>query len=80
MYELHSRHGPFGQIEISYAEIISKLIKNIGPQPFRPPLESLENSFDFVRDCLKECWAENPDDRPDFKNIRARLRPLRKGM
>lgn len=47
---------------------------------FRPPLEALENSFDFVRDSLKECWAENPDDRPDFKSIRAKLRPLRKGM
>lgn len=48
--------------------------------PNRPPLELLENSFDFVRDCLKECWAENPDDRPDFKVIRNKLRPMRKGM
>lgn len=46
----------------------------------RPPLDALENSFDFVRDCLKECWEEDPDDRPDFKNIRTKLRPLRKGM
>lgn len=47
---------------------------------FRPPLDLLENSFDFVRDCLKECWAENPDDRPEFKTIRNKLRPMRKGM
>jgi atrial natriuretic peptide receptor A len=46
----------------------------------RPQLELLENSFNFVRDCLVECWAENPEDRPDFKMIRTKLRPLRKGM
>ena len=46
----------------------------------RPQLELLENSFNFVRDCLVECWAENPEDRPDFKTIRTKLRPLRKGM
>lgn len=46
----------------------------------RPPLELLENSFDFVRDCIKECWAENPEDRPDVKVIRNKLRPMRKGM
>lgn len=46
----------------------------------RPPLDSLENSFDFVRECLQECWAEDPELRPDLKAVRARLRPLRKGM
>lgn len=46
----------------------------------RPPLLPLETSFDCVRECLKECWLERPDDRPDFKIIRAKLRPLRKGM
>ncbi|PSN49481.1 Atrial natriuretic peptide receptor 1, partial [Blattella germanica] len=39
-----------------------------------------KNSFNFVRDCVVECWAENPEDRPDFKTVRTKLRPLRKGM
>lgn len=47
---------------------------------YRPPLDQLENSFDFVRDCLIECWCEIPENRPDFKSIRNKLRPLRKGM
>lgn len=47
---------------------------------FRPPLQPLDSSFDCVRDCLKDCWAEKPEDRPDFKAIRSKLRPLRKGM
>lgn len=46
----------------------------------RPALTPLESSFDCVRECLKECWNEKAEDRPDFKTIRAKLRPLRKGM
>lgn len=26
------------------------------------------------------CWSELPEDRPDFKTIRTRLRPIRKGL
>ncbi|KAJ8909843.1 hypothetical protein NQ315_002849 [Exocentrus adspersus] len=81
LYELHSRHGPFGDTDLSAAEILNKVIHCSNPiNPFRPSLEALENSFDFVRECLKECWTENPEIRPDFKSIRAKLRPLRKGM
>lgn len=43
-------------------------------------MQPLDSSFDCVRDCLKDCWAEKPEDRPDFKAIRSKLRPLRKGM
>lgn len=46
----------------------------------RPQLQPLDSSFDCVRECLKDCWAEKPEDRPDFKAIRSKLRPLRKGM
>ncbi|CAH0555549.1 unnamed protein product [Brassicogethes aeneus] len=81
LYELHSRHGPFGDLDLSAAEILNRVINCNNPlAPFRPPLGSLETSFDFVRDCLKECWTENPEERPDFKSIRTKLRPLRKGM
>ncbi|CAH1154232.1 unnamed protein product [Phaedon cochleariae] len=81
LYELHSRHGPYGDIKMTCAEILNRVILCANPStPFRPPIEFLENSFDFVRECLKDCWAENPDDRPDFKGVRTKLRPLRKGM
>ncbi|XP_044753135.1 guanylate cyclase 32E-like [Coccinella septempunctata] len=79
LFELYNRHGPFGDSNLLTTEILTR-IKNVTSPPFRPPIESLENSFDFVRDCLKECWQENPEDRPDFKSIRTKLRPLRKGM
>ncbi|KAK6638155.1 hypothetical protein RUM44_008583 [Polyplax serrata] len=81
LHELHSRQGPFGNCGLAHAQILNKVM-NYDPLqlPFRPPLEALENSFDFVRECLKECWAEDPDLRPDFKAIRTKLRPMRKGM
>ncbi|KAJ8681433.1 hypothetical protein QAD02_017220, partial [Eretmocerus hayati] len=83
LYELQGRHGPFGLTQLSTSDILAKLAA--GPQqpaeqPFRPPLDQLENCFDFVRECLLECWLENPEARPDFKVIRNKLRPLRKGM
>ena len=38
----------------------------------------LENSAvecpDYLLDTITQCWAEEPDMRPDFKNIRARLK------
>ncbi|XP_030761658.1 guanylate cyclase 32E [Sitophilus oryzae] len=81
LFELHGRKGPFGNSPYTSAEILNKIIHCSNPAiPFRPPIDTLENSFDFVKDCLKECWAECPEDRPDFKNIRTKLRPLRKGM
>lgn len=81
LYELHTRQGPFGDLSIAPATALTRVMYPSNPQePFRPRLDLLENSFDFVRECVTECWTESPEDRPDFKVIRTRLRPLRKGM
>ncbi|XP_014300035.1 guanylate cyclase 32E [Microplitis demolitor] len=81
LYELHGRHGPFGITELTAPEILKRIIvREMSLPPFRPSVDQLENCFDFVRDCLIECWAEDPESRPDFKIIRNKLRPLRKGM
>lgn len=43
-----------------------------------------EDTTETIRDsCLQvmlSAWAENPDERPDFKTIRTRLQPIKKGM
>ncbi|XP_055316774.1 guanylate cyclase 32E isoform X2 [Sitodiplosis mosellana] len=81
LYEIHTRHGPFGDTGISVMDCLRKVLQpNDFNEPFRPPLQPLDSSFDCVRECLKDCWAEKPEDRPDFKAIRTKLRPLRKGM
>ncbi|KAH9370429.1 hypothetical protein HPB48_008683 [Haemaphysalis longicornis] len=38
------------------------------------------NPTDYVRALLSDCWAEAPEQRPDFKAVRARLRPMRRGL
>ena len=81
LYEIHTRSGPFGEIDCTYIDCLKRLTKPIDlNNPFRPSLQPLETSFDCVRECIRECWSENFDLRPDFKTIRTKLRPLRKGM
>ncbi|XP_026329869.1 guanylate cyclase 32E isoform X2 [Hyposmocoma kahamanoa] len=79
LYELHTRRGPFGQ-DAPPAPTMLRKIANPDPAPYRPPLEPLADRFDCVRECCCECWTEDPITRPDFKSIRTKLRPLRKGM
>ncbi|XP_030571352.1 speract receptor isoform X2 [Drosophila novamexicana] len=81
LYEMHVRRGPFGETGLTPMQCLQKVMQ---PQdqvhPYRPSLQPLETAFDCVSECLRECWAERPEDRPEFKAIRAKLRPLRKGM
>ncbi|CAH2074151.1 unnamed protein product, partial [Iphiclides podalirius] len=79
LYELHARRGPFGPDAPPAPSLLRRIAAHDAP-PFRPPLDALAGRFDCVRECCVECWAEEPTARPDFKAIRARLRPLRKGM
>ncbi|XP_061383462.1 guanylate cyclase 32E isoform X2 [Danaus plexippus] len=79
LYELHTRRGPYGPDMSPPAALLRRLARP-HPAPYRPPLEALSGGFDCVRECCTECWAEDPALRPDFKTIRAKLRPLRKGM
>ncbi|KAF6204393.1 hypothetical protein GE061_002734 [Apolygus lucorum] len=82
LYELHSRKGPFGSSSgLTPRQIVHRIIfPQPNTSPLRPPLDQLERSFDYVRDCLIDCWHENPEVRPDIKTVRTRLRPMRKGM
>ncbi|XP_047528316.1 guanylate cyclase 32E isoform X2 [Vanessa atalanta] len=79
LYELHTRRGPFGADAPPPPALLRRLA-HPAPAPYRPPLDALAGRFDCVRECCAECWAEDASVRPDFKAVRARLRPLRKGM
>lgn len=48
--------------------------------PFRPNVNDLEECPDCVFHVMQECWSENPDQRPEFKALRNKLKPLQKGM
>ncbi|XP_038215184.1 speract receptor [Zerene cesonia] len=79
LYELHTRQGPFGAGAPAPPALLRRLA-HPHPAPYRPPLEALADRFDCVRECCSECWVEDAAARPEFKAIRTRLRPLRKGM
>lgn len=51
-----------------------------GEELFRPDTSILESiTEDFVISCIKDCWAEDPNLRPDFPTIRTRLKKLKSG-
>ena len=61
-------------------EIIERVLSKNMDIPFRPRLGALMTTPQFVIDVIKDCWEEDPAKRPDFKDIRHRLKPMQKGM
>ncbi|XP_075559752.1 guanylate cyclase 32E [Dermacentor variabilis] len=92
LFEMLARSGPFGKTTLTAGEILERVRRpplgqsGTGGEkeepPFRPPLSQLAGPWDveYVRALLTECWAEAPDQRPDFKAVRARLRHMRRGL
>ena len=74
----------FGEPNMTPREVLERVF--VGPSgsggfAFRPQTAILRHSCPpFIKLCLTECWVEAPADRADFKCVRNRLRPLRKGM
>lgn len=38
--------------------------------PFRPTVTQLITGVEEIRELMKQCWVENPDERPDFHEIK----------
>lgn len=65
---------------LSPAGIIDAVMSPPDPvHPPRPPLDAL-SCADYVVRCLRECWDENPDQRPDFRFVNVRLREMQAGL
>ncbi|KAH7942885.1 hypothetical protein HPB52_002062 [Rhipicephalus sanguineus] len=79
LFEMLARSGPFGKTTLTPSVPDSEKQES---DCFRPPLCELAEPWDveYVRTLLTECWAEAPDQRPDFKAVRARLRHMRRGL
>ncbi|XP_047479439.1 guanylate cyclase 32E-like [Penaeus chinensis] len=89
LYEVMGRKGPWGDymdkftvqgtwVGFCAAYILSKLRECCEP-PLRPPLDTLK-APEYVHRCLRECWVEEPDERPDFKLIQMRLKEMQAGL
>ncbi|XP_048248100.1 guanylate cyclase 32E-like [Haliotis rufescens] len=81
LYEILLRVGPWGECHLTPKEIVEKVKAGTDESGiyFRPNLSRL--TWDcYVIDVIKDCWDEDPEERPDFKTVRKMLRPMQKGM
>lgn len=85
LYEILGRRGPFGTVGYEPRDIVDqvKRIPMDGEEPFRPDVDILLESEigcdEYVLNCMRDCWAENPDARPEFATIRGRLKRMKDG-
>ncbi|XP_058464642.1 receptor-type guanylate cyclase Gyc76C-like isoform X1 [Malaya genurostris] len=84
LFEIIGRHGPFGYSDLEPIRIVElvRAYPEPGQEPFRPDIESvIENEIvpDYVINCVRDCWDEIPEQRPDFPTIRNRLKRMRGG-
>lgn len=84
LYEIYGRKGPYGMCVFDPKEIVDKVRRNSCHPPFRPDIEFLDECMtlcpDYVMSAMRDSWDENPDNRPTFRAIREKLKPLKEGM
>ena len=91
LFEIYSRQGPYGEDileEMSIPEILEQVLTPQGDELMRPNIELLRDISadtdtdlpEYILALMQECWAEDPDSRPDFTTIRNRTKPMRQGM
>lgn len=88
LHEITVREGPFSlhvmKDKLNPQLIVDKVmedsqLKGLEFCPFRPSTSSLQCQ-DYVINTMKDCWAEEPETRPDFRAIRTRLKRMRHGL
>ncbi|XP_063362021.1 guanylate cyclase 32E-like [Cydia amplana] len=79
LYEILGRNGPWGDTNLTNAEIIGRVRQPIGGVLFRPPMSGLA-ARPSVLAVLNACWSERPDRRPDLRLVRLRLKDMHAGM
>ncbi|XP_035232543.1 guanylate cyclase 32E-like [Stegodyphus dumicola] len=81
LFEIMGRIGPWGRPEPSI-KYVGERVSNphhYGGELFRPPSRKLDCP-EYIKQCMEECWMEDPDDRPDFRFIKVKLRVLHSGL
>ncbi|XP_059220787.1 guanylate cyclase 32E [Stomoxys calcitrans] len=81
LYEIIGRKGPWGDTSYSKEEIIAfvKQPELLHHGVFRPSLSQLDIP-EYVRQCLRSCWEEDPELRPDIRLVRMKLKELQAGL
>ena len=64
-----------------YTDIIEKLKHPKDPRrPFRPDVKTIKDAPREIRETVAAAWAESPEERPTFTQIRRKLKALIRGM
>ncbi|GAB0097290.1 Guanylate cyclase [Sergentomyia squamirostris] len=79
LYEIIGRNGPWGEIHLTKPEIVEKVRSPSAGSYFRPPVRFLEIP-DYVKQCLRSCWDEDPELRPDLRLVRVKLKEMQAGL
>ena len=66
-----------------YTEIVERVQARTNP-PFRPDVSYLDECPsqcpDFAVGVMTDAWDDLPENRPTFRSIRERMKPLKNGM
>ncbi|XP_031556270.1 atrial natriuretic peptide receptor 1-like [Actinia tenebrosa] len=75
LQEFHTREGPFSGDYMEPKSIVEKVRAGEFP-PFRPVVPNLISGAEELRDMMKQCWQEEPNDRPDFNEIKKSINKI----
>ncbi|XP_052829450.1 atrial natriuretic peptide receptor 1 [Octopus bimaculoides] len=77
LHEICYRQGTFNVSNMNYRDIIGR-VRNGESIPFRPTLNteigSINDPDHVLKNLMEICWAEDPNQRPDFITIKSYLK------
>lgn len=79
LYEVISRKGPWGEIDLTNEEIVARVKYPVNGIHFRPSIRHLDIP-EYVKQCLRLCWEEDPEIRPDIRLVRVKLKEMHAGL
>ncbi|XP_050084377.1 guanylate cyclase 32E [Anopheles aquasalis] len=79
LYEIVGRKGPWGDISLSWQDIVARVMAPEEYGVFRPSLRGID-APECVMQLLQACWEEDPEDRPDIRLVRVKLKPMQAGL
>lgn len=80
LYEVIGRKGPWGDIKFTNDEIVTRVKKPpVNGIAFRPSIRHLDIP-EYVKQCLRLCWEEDPEIRPDIRLVRVKLKEMQTGL
>uniref|UniRef100_A0A1S4H063 Guanylate cyclase n=1 Tax=Anopheles gambiae TaxID=7165 RepID=A0A1S4H063_ANOGA len=79
LYEIIGRKGPWGDLNMSWQDIVARVMSPEEYGIFRPSLRGID-APEYVIQLLHSCWEEDPEDRPDIRLVRVKLKPMQAGL